>query len=212
MRKTNDTRDRITLSKDNSTLFRIPKRQKIQEAEHQDLRKFCVVPYRAGKDRRITQATFRVFITLCGYANKAGVVWVSQKRLGLDCGVSQPIINRHLKRLRDWGYIERVSYGKKGLKADITRIVYDPSINAEDAIAISNEPISIEDAMAKQKIMIINSIKNEIQTQKGQKEDVLVENSNDPIERLKALYDAEGLPMPTGERLQTELALMQRLS
>lgn len=202
----------MTKASNNSTLFRIPKRPKIQEVEHQDLRKFCVVPYRAGKDKRITQATFRVFITLCGYANRAGIVWVSQKRIGSDCGISQPVTNRHFKRLRDYGYIERVSFGKKGLKADITRIIYDPSLTAEDAIAIANEPISKEDAMPKQKRMIINTSKPEIQTQKPIKEDVLVENELDPIERLRALYDAEGLPMPTGERLATELSLMQRLS
>jgi len=66
--------------------------------------------------------------------------------------------------------------------------------------------------MPKQKRMIINTSKPEIQTQKPIKEDVLVENELDPIERLRALYDAEGLPMPTGERLATELSLMQRLS
>jgi len=210
--QTNDTSDRITLSTNKSSEFRIPKRPKIQEAEHQDLRKFCVIPYRAGKDKRITQATFRVFITLCGYANRAGIVWVSQKRIGLDCGISQPVTNRHFKRLRDYGYIERVSFGKKGLKADVTRIIYDPSLTAEDAIAIANEPISIEDAMAKQKRMIINTNKQGMQTQNANKEDVLVENDSQAMQRLRALYAAEGLEMPTGERLETELSLMQRLS
>jgi hypothetical protein len=66
--------------------------------------------------------------------------------------------------------------------------------------------------MAKQKRMIINTNKQGMQTQNPIKKDVLVENELDPIERLRALYAAEGLEMPSGERLETELALMQRLS
>ena len=213
--QTNDTRDRITLSKDNSTLFRIPKRPKIQEAEHQDLRKFCVVPYRACKDKRITATMWRVLVAIAGYSNRSGISWVSQIRLGKDLSVSGVAIHYQLKKLKNLGYIEKIRNGREGFTADTLRIIYDSNLTSEDAIAIGGEPPPPLDRKALTMARIRrNSNKQQVmkESEKTDYVNKLVDCVDDPIERLRALYDAEGLPMPTGERLATELALMQRLS
>ena len=205
----------MTMASDNSTLFRIPKRQRIQEAEHQDLRKFCVVPYRACRDKRITATAWRVLVALAGYTNRSGLSWVSQIRLGKDLGVSGVAIHYQLKRLKALGYVEKVRNGREGFTADTLRIVYDSNLTSEDAIAIGGEspPPLDRKALTMARIRINSNKQQEVKRSENQDYvNKLVDESNDPIERLRALYDAEGLPMPTGERLATELALMHRLS
>jgi hypothetical protein len=47
-------------------------------------------------------------------------------------------------KLRDTGYIEKVSGHKVGIKGITYRIIYDPKIKAEDAIAIAGNGIDLE--------------------------------------------------------------------
>jgi len=118
------------------------KRPRIKQAEHRDLRKHATIPLRAITDKRMTAGTWRVLTTVCSYANRAGLLWVGQKRLGQDLGISAPAICKHLTKLKAWGYLERIHRGYKHEKADTLRVIYDETVSAEDAISLAS---SIDD-------------------------------------------------------------------
>jgi len=158
---------------------------------------------------------WRVLVAIAGYSNRSGISWVSQIRLGKDLSVSGVAIHYQLKKLKNLGYIEKIRNGREGFTADTLRIIYDSNLTSEDAIAIGGEPPPPLDRKALTMARIRrNSNKQQVmkESEKTDYVNKLVDCVDDPIERLRALYDAEGLPMPTGERLATELALMQRLS
>lgn len=127
------------------TGFQIPEQKALTEHEFQDRRRFCIVPIRAANDRKLSVGAWRTLVALCAYSSKGGIIWVSQKRIGDDIGISQPAVNRQVKRLKAWGYLERISHGVKGIKADTLRIVYAPELKTADAIAIAGEnPIHLQ--------------------------------------------------------------------
>ena len=120
--------------------FKLPKRRpKIVEKDAPpDQRSLAVVPLRAIRDRALTDGQLRALAILCSYCNRAGITWVSQGRLANDMQVSQQSISKHLKALSAAGYIEVTAKGFRGERANTTRVIYDPEIKANDAIAITS--------------------------------------------------------------------------
>jgi biotin operon repressor len=119
--------------------FKLPKRPKIIEKQAPpDQRSLAVVPLRAIRDRNISDSQLRTLATICSYCNRAGLTWVGQDRVGKDLGVSKQSINKQVKRLVELGYLEVVSKGFRGERANTTRVIYDTEIKAEDAIAITS--------------------------------------------------------------------------
>lgn len=128
---------------DNIVQFKLPKKPRIKEKEPlPDQRKVAVLPIRALTDKRITDGMFRTLALVCSYANRAGITWVSQARLSKDAGVTRQAISKQLVKLRALGYIETVSKAFKGVKPDTVRIIFDPTVDTETAIAVTS---SIED-------------------------------------------------------------------
>ena len=123
---------------DNVVPFTIPKRKpKIVEKEEQPFqKKFCVLPFRAVSDRRLHDQSLRVLATLCSYTNRAGITWVGQTTLAKSLGIHRQSVTRQFKLLRELGYIEIMSKGFRGERANTIRIIFDESINAEDAISV----------------------------------------------------------------------------
>jgi len=107
-----------------------------------DQRKFVVIPIRAGTDKRLTLGMLRSLILICSFQNRSGITWVSQARLAADTGVTQQAISRHLVKLTKAGYLEVLKRPVPGEKHTTWRIIFDPSIKAEDAISLIS---SIED-------------------------------------------------------------------
>jgi DNA-binding transcriptional ArsR family regulator len=63
---------------------------------------------------------------------------VSQKRLAEDMKTSRQNITNQLAKLRAAGYVEVVRKGFRGDHTNTLRVVFDPSISAEDAIAMTS--------------------------------------------------------------------------
>jgi DNA-binding Lrp family transcriptional regulator len=200
------------------TAFQIPEQQALAEKEFEDRRRFCVIPFRASKDHRLSAAAWRVMTALAGYTNKAGLSWVSERRLGEDIGVSGVAVHYQLKKLIKAGYIERVAKGRNGIRASTHRMIFDESINTAQAIAVSGErPEHLQ-------------TKGEYRMRKkGKRQQGISENANylklkvsdslpvgnelvdstinqqSAIDALAAQYRAEGLPVPDAERLLAEI-------
>jgi predicted transcriptional regulator len=96
------------------------------------------MPIRCIPDSRLTDGAFRAFALLCSYCNRAGITWVSQTRLAKDMGVTQQAISKHFKQLKELGYLETVRKGFKGERTDTLRVIFDPDITAEEAIAMTS--------------------------------------------------------------------------
>lgn len=124
--------------------FKLPKRRPkvVEKQAPPDQRSLAVVPLRAIRDRNISDSQLRALATICSYCNRAGITWVGQDRIGKDLGVSKQSINKQVKRLVELGYLEVVSKGFRGERANTMRVIFDPAIKTEDAIAVTS---SIED-------------------------------------------------------------------
>ena len=120
--------------------FKIPKKKPrvIEKQALPDQRKFAVVPMPALSDERLHHLSIRVLALICSYANKAGITWVGQARIADHLNISKQAVNKAVKQLKEAGYLEVMSKGFRGERADTMRIIYDPSIKAEDAIAITS--------------------------------------------------------------------------
>jgi DNA-binding transcriptional ArsR family regulator len=119
--------------------FQLPKKPRIKEKDAPpDQRKVCIMPIRALTDPKLTDGAVRILALLCSYCNRAGLTWVSQKRLAEDMKTSRQNITNQLAKLREAGYVEIVRKGFRGERCNTLRVIFDPSITAEDAIAMTS--------------------------------------------------------------------------
>lgn len=125
---------------ENVVEFKLPKHKPriVQKDAPPDQRKFCVIPFRAVADKNLTDGGIRVLAALCSYCNKAGITWVSQQKLAEDLKVSRQGITNQLAQLRSLGYVEIMSKAIRGIKPSTIRVIFDPSIDADTAIAITS--------------------------------------------------------------------------
>lgn len=123
----------------NVVAFELPKKPKVKQKDAPpDQRKVCVLPIRAITDQKITDNMLRVLAVLCSYCNRAGITWVSQKKLSEDMKVSQQAISKQLVKLTNAGYVEIVRKGFRGERSNTVRVIFDPSIDTATAIAVTN--------------------------------------------------------------------------
>jgi biotin operon repressor len=119
--------------------FKLPKKPKVKEKEPlPDQRKVAVVPIRAVTDRRLHEAGLRLLMTICSYSNRAGITWVGGARLATDLGISKQAVSKQFKSLVELGYIEVMRKGWKGYGNQTMRVIFDPTIDAETAIAVTS--------------------------------------------------------------------------
>jgi hypothetical protein len=120
--------------------FKLPKRKPrvLEKEAPPDRRMVAVVPIRAITDKTLTDACFRTLAVLCSYCNRAGITWVSQKRLAEDMKVSRQAITKQLVKLRAAGYVEITRKGFRGERSNTLRVVFDTTLSAQDAIAITS--------------------------------------------------------------------------
>ena len=123
--------------------FALPKKPRIIEKEAlPDQRRLAVIPIRACTDSTLTLGMMRALVLICSYANRSGITWVSQKALADKLGVTQQAISKHLVKLTKAKYIEVLKRPVPGYSHTTWRVIYDPSVSAEDAVSITS---SIED-------------------------------------------------------------------
>lgn len=124
---------------DNIVQFSIPKKPRIKEQmPAPDQRKFAVIPIRACADKQLTHGMLKALILICSYMNRSGITWVSQKTLSERLGVSQQAISKQLVKLTKAGYLEVLKRPIPGEKHTTWRVIFDPSISAEDAVSITS--------------------------------------------------------------------------
>lgn len=129
---------------DNIVPFSLPKRRpRIKEKEEIPHQKtFCIVPFRAVSDKRLHEGTLRTLMVLCSYTNRAGITWVGQTTMGKQLGISKQAVSKQMVLLQKLGYIEVMSKGFRGERANTTRVIFDETVSAEDAISVTS---SLED-------------------------------------------------------------------
>lgn len=124
---------------ENIVPFQLPKKPKVrQKIAPPDQRTLAVVPIRAIADKDLGDATFRALALLCSYCNRAGITWVSQKKMAEVSNMSQQAISKHIAKLTKLGYVEVVRKGFRGERANTCRVIFDQSVDADTAIAITN--------------------------------------------------------------------------
>lgn len=121
--------------------FDLPKRPKVKLKDAPpDRRTVAVVPIRAVFDKQLTHGGLQALAALCSYCNKAGITWVSQTRLSQELGISQQALAKQYKQLKELGYLEIMRRGFRGQRTDTLRVIFDPSITADEAITMTNGP------------------------------------------------------------------------
>ena len=126
---------------DNVLPFELPKKPRLKLQEPlPDQRKIVVLPFKAVFDKELGAAGVAVLAGLCAFCNRAGITWVSQRRLAGDLGISQQAVSRQVSKLKKLGYIEVLRKGYSGARHETVRVIFDPEITAEEAIAmVSNK-------------------------------------------------------------------------
>jgi DNA-binding transcriptional regulator YhcF (GntR family) len=128
--------------------FTLPKKPKVYAKDPlPDQRKVAVLPIRAITDKRLSHGAFHVLAAICSYCNRAGITWVSQVRLAKDLEITQQAVAKQCKQLRDCGYLETIRKGFKAQRTDTLRVIFDPTVDAETAMAVTS---SVEDTRSPQ--------------------------------------------------------------
>ena len=122
--------------------FNLPKAPKVKlKPAPPDQRQIAVMPIRALTDRRLSGGCVRVLALICSYCNRAGITWVGQQRLAADLQTNKQYISTQMVRLRKMGYIETLVKGGKHSHTSTTRVIYNKTINTQDAIGLVNESL-----------------------------------------------------------------------
>lgn len=99
---------------------------------------FAPLPVRALLDESLPDGAIRTLGKVAMWCNRAGITWVSQKKIAQMTGQHQQVISRHIVQLKQRGYVQVIRKGWKGLSGDTIRIVYDPTISTQDAISVAS--------------------------------------------------------------------------
>jgi hypothetical protein len=117
--------------------FDLPKRKRkvMQQDAQPDKRSFCVIPWRAIADKRLTPHQLKTLAAIASFCNKAGITWVSLQRVGQDLGVTKQAVSKHYRILINLGYIRIINKGFKGIRGNTIQVIFDDSLTVEDTIA-----------------------------------------------------------------------------
>ena len=117
--------------------FELPKRKRkvIQKDAAPVKRSFCVIPWRAIPDKRLTPHQLKTLAAIASFCNKAGITWVGLERVGKDLGVTKQAVSKHYRILINLGYIRIINKGFKGIRGNTIQVIFDDSLTVEDTIA-----------------------------------------------------------------------------
>ena len=87
--------------------------------------------------------TFFVFAYCCSHASGyTALFWVNQSTIARDMEISQQAVSQHMRKLMEWGYIEKLrnqdvrrKYGKKGA---LWRVCFDPTMSYDEVKAVAD--------------------------------------------------------------------------
>jgi len=109
----------------------------IRREQLPDARTIAIIPIRAVRDKTLSVAQWRMLCVCCSYANKAGLLWAGQTRLGKDLGISQQATSVTIKKLQAKGYIETVYNGFKGERAATRRIIFNEGKTMNEVLKVT---------------------------------------------------------------------------
>ena len=76
--------------------------------------KYSIIPSRAVSDPRLPFGAFRTLAALCCFTSSRGICYPNQITVGDVRGVTQSCVAKHMRKLRELGYvIDLVPVGKK---------------------------------------------------------------------------------------------------
>lgn len=120
--------------------YKLPKPPEIKiKTKQPDKRHFCVIPTRVLR-HNLTSGLYKTLIALASYCNKSGFSYVSLEKIGQDLGITKQTVSYHMKKLEKLNIVKTYPNYYPTVKGSTRRIIYDDSINDEDAQAISGEP------------------------------------------------------------------------
>ena len=122
----------------NVVSFDIPKEKKIQKKKDSDNRKYIVLPISILK-HKLTGSELKILLLLGSYANKAGITWVSQKRLAKEINTTRQYINNNIAKLKKKGILEIIRFGVKGERGQTIRIIYNKQDDIKDVISNTSD-------------------------------------------------------------------------
>ena len=75
--------------------------------------RFSILPGRAAADERMTLSVLRVLSALGRHTNAEGWCFINQGRLARELGVSRQAVNSAVRKLVEWGYLEKRATRRK---------------------------------------------------------------------------------------------------
>jgi len=122
--------------------FELPEQApRIRQEKPVDRRMYAVLPIRAASDKRLRATAWRVLVSVCSYANRAGLAWPGYENLAKTHGVTRQAVGRQIKKLIAYGYLQKVKNHSWGRTAQILRVIYDESLSDRQLL----ESIPFED-------------------------------------------------------------------
>lgn len=111
----------------------------VQKEQQPDQRQFSVVPIRAITDRKLTPMELRTLLVFCSYANRAGVTWVSLKKVGEHLSIGVQRTATLTQALIKKEYIKVLFKGFAGERAQTRQIIFNAALSLEDVVAVAGE-------------------------------------------------------------------------
>jgi len=190
--------------------FALPAKPEVSQEQKQDGRKFIVIPFRVYQDKQMSRQALRILVMLAAHANRNGFLWCGMQRIADDLGVTQEAVSQQVSWLKQAGYIEETAkpyYGGPTARTATLRIIFDPSMSAEDVIA--------RDSRADERVMpnireaneAITSANGEV-VDSGRSRSSPADTAAGLIAEVLARYRSEGLTPPTGHALEREAAML----
>ena len=128
----------------------------VPRKKNEDLRNYSVLPFDAARDKRLHgTAALSVLCVLCTYTDGLGVTWVSQGRIGKDMGISRTAVTRQIKKLIEFGYVEKVKKFSKHQRSDSLKVVFKRApkdLDEAKANLNASEQIAIEERREQAKV------------------------------------------------------------
>ena len=125
-----------------SDKFILPSRPKLQYVEaKEDKRKFCIVPFRACFDERLSRGDLITLMLLASYSSPNGYGFVALSTMAKARGIKPQSVSRAIKRLEAKGYVETVKKGYTNLRGALRRIIFEPKLSEVEQVSISNTNI-----------------------------------------------------------------------
>jgi len=211
------TRGRPRKAAPGSHGFTLPAKPEVTEREKTDPRKFAVIPIRAITDKTITPTAFRILALVASYANRNGFTWVGQETLAQAMGITNQAISLHIVALKQAGYLEETAkayWGGPTARCSTLRVVFDPSMSAEDVIARAG---SADQNLVDSTRPLGSNSPGQDRTEASSGGEVVdsgrartrpADTAAGLIAEVLARYRSEGLTPPTGHALEREAAML----